>query len=253
MLTSFILFIIGLIVGSFLNSVIYRLDDLKTIVTHRSHCPKCQKKLNWYELIPLASFVIQSGRCRSCNEKISWQYPIVELVTGLLFLFIYLKFGISFYSILLLLLSCFLIVIFVYDLYHMLIPMEMVWPAIIIAILLNCYIAVISGNLMPIWYSLLGAVAAGGFIGLIVLLTRSKGMGAGDIYLAIIAGLVCLWPAILINLFSAFVIGSVVGICLIIAGKKRLKSAIAFGPYLILGLYITIFWGDKILNWYLGI
>ncbi|MCL5795364.1 MAG: A24 family peptidase, partial [Patescibacteria group bacterium] len=131
--------------------------------------------------------------------------------------------------------------------------MEMVWPAIIIAILLNCYIAVISGNLMPIWYSLLGAGAAGGFIGLIVLLTRSKGMGLGDIYLAIIIGLVSLWPAVLINLFSAFVIGSIVGLCLIAAGKKRLKSAVAFGPYLILGLYITMFWGDKILNWYLGI
>lgn len=253
MIYYLIIFILGLLIGSFLNSVIYRLEDLKSIFKERSICPHCKKTLRWYDMIPLASFIIYAGRCRYCREKISIQYPLVELTTAVLFICIYGYFGITLYSILLLLLSCFLIVIFVYDIYYMIIPDEMLWPAIIIVILSDCYIAILSQSFLPMWNALLGALIAGSFIGLIVLLTRARGMGIGDIKLAFLIGLLIAYPQIILSLFLAFFIGSIIGIVLLASRRKKLKSAIAFAPYLIIGFYITIFWGQKILNWYLRI
>lgn len=253
MITYIILFILGLIIGSFLNSVIYRLGDIKTIFRERSHCPTCKKGLSWYELIPLASFILQSGRCRSCREKISWQYPLVELATAILFISIYGYFGINSYSILLLLLTCFLVIVFVYDFLYMLIPTEIIIPPVVLGIILYGYYAITLHSLSLILNPLLAGVIAGGFIGLVVWLSRGKGMGAGDIGLAFLVGLFSGYPLVILSLFSAFILGSIVGIILIIIHKKKLKSAIPFGPFLILGLYICLFWGEKLLNWYLKI
>lgn len=253
MIVYLIIFITGLIIGSFLNSVIYRLDELETIFKDRSHCPKCKTQLRWYDLIPLFSFVLLSGRCRYCDKTISWQYPIVELVTAILLTMIFWQFGISLTSIVYCLVSCFLIVIFVYDLKKMLIPAEMIWPAIIIALLFNAFISIYTHSWQNIFYSLLAAFIAAGFIALIVLLTRGKGMGAGDIEIAFLVGLLVSYPQIILALFLAFIIGSLVGIFLMLYYKKTLKSAVPFAPFLITGLYLTLFWGQNIINWYFKI
>ncbi len=126
-------FIFGLAVGSFLNSVIYRLEKKESIIKIRSHCPYCKKTLSWFELIPIMSFILQKGRCRKCHKQISWQYPLVELATGLLFVGLYVS-GFTFQDLVfwLFVISC-LIVIFVYDLKHYIIPDEIIYPAILVA------------------------------------------------------------------------------------------------------------------------
>lgn len=248
MLIAIIIFIFGLLIGSFLNVVIYRLPELHTILGTRSHCPKCKTILKWYDLIPFFSFILLKTRCRYCTKPISWQYPLVEVGTGLLFLLLYLKFGFTLYTCYLLLVSCFLIVIFVYDLLHYVIPEEMLWPAIILSLI---YLAFNSINQFKL--ALLGVLIAVAFLGLLYLLGRGKWMGMGDVKLAILLGLLAPFPQVLVVLFVAFVLGSIVGLCLLVLKMKSLKSEIPFGPFLILGLYISIFWGDKILKWYLGI
>jgi len=122
------IFLCGLIVGSFLNAVIYRLDSGESIVKSRSHCPKCGHVLAWYELVPIFSFVIQGGKCRECKGGISWQYPIVELATAILFVLV------LYYNLPLLYtltISSLLMVIFVYDLKHYIIPDKIIYPAVI--------------------------------------------------------------------------------------------------------------------------
>lgn len=245
---ALLIFIIGLLVGSFLNVVIYRMDDLRTILITRSHCPKCKKEIKWFDLIPFISFFLLKTRCRNCGKSISWQYPLVELGTALLFVCIYLHFGLNSYSILLLLLSCFLIVIFVYDLLYSIIPDEILWPA---AIIWAIYLIFTGANSMLA--SLYGLIIAVGFLGGIYLLGRGKWMGLGDVKLAVLLGMMTPFPDIFITLFFAFIIGSIYGLLQVAYHQKTLKSELPFGPFLIIGLYISLFWGDKIINWYLKI
>jgi len=274
------IFLFGLAVGSFLNSVIYR---LQTGVPHqlffksgggfeRSYCPRCQHTLNWQDLIPVLSFLILKGRCRYCQKPISLQYPLVELLTGLIFLSIFnFQFPIfnefSIFNFLKLIyywtISAFLIVIFVYDLKHYIIPDKIIYPAIAIAVLYHLFeILNFShwnlirnwkleiGNLQPLINPLSSAFLASLFFLLIVLISRGKWMGVGDIKLAFLMGLFLGWPNILVALFSAFFIGAIIGIGLIISGKKTLKSEIPFGPFLVTATFLAIFFGQQIINWY---
>jgi prepilin signal peptidase PulO-like enzyme (type II secretory pathway) len=250
-----IIFVFGLIIGSFLNCVIYRLEvnELRSFprfvlsrvidespLKGRSYCPKCKHILKWEDLIPVLSFIILKGRCRYCSQKISWQYPLVELTTGILFVLIA---NYTFPDLLitgyLLLITCFLIVIFVYDLKHYLIPDKIIYPAIIIAGIFNFY-----------FFSILSAILAALFFGILVLITHGRGMGVGDIKLAFFMGLFLGWPNILIALFLAFFLGSIIGIGLIFFKKKTLKSKVPFAPFLIVGIFIALFGGDKIIDWY---
>jgi leader peptidase (prepilin peptidase)/N-methyltransferase len=248
MLTLIIIFVIGLLIGSFLNVVIYRMNDLHTVLATRSHCPHCKKEIKWYDLIPFVSFIILKTKCRSCGKPISWQYPLVELGTALIFMTLYLQFGNHFYTYFLMLISCFLIVIFVYDLLFSLIPDEMLWPAVIISAI---YIAFTGGA--NILMSVYGVITTVGFLGIIYLLGKGKWMGLGDVKLAILLGLVTPFPSVFITLFFAFVIGSIYGLIMIAYKQKTFKSEVPFGPFLIVGLYISLFWGQKIIDWYLGI
>lgn len=251
---TLIVFCLGLIFGSFLNSVIYRLDDIKTIFTHRSHCPHCKEEITWYDLVPLFSFIALTGRCRKCKTQISWQYPLVEIATAAIFAIIYWQFGINGYSCLMMVMSCFLVVIFVYDLYHMLIPDLVLMPAIILWILFGLCSFIPGLNLginLNIFSSLSGAIVAVGFIGFIVLVTKGKGMGIGDIKLALLLGLILGWQNAIVGLFFAFVLGAVVGVFLLAIKAKKMKSELAFGPFLIIGFYIALFFGQNIVQWYL--
>lgn len=251
-LIAIIIFFIGLICGSFLNSVIYRMRELTSIFSERSHCPHCKKDIPWYDLIPLFSFVALSGKCRECKKKISWQYPLVELGSALLFLALYAQFGLSVYSITLMLITLFLIIIFVYDLYHQIIPDLMIIPVIVIWILIWLGSLVFNYSLGTNFVNLLiGALVGGGFIGLLVLITKGKGMGVGDIKLTFLLGFILGWQNMIVGLVSAFILGAVVGVLLIVSKTKKLKSSLPFGPFLVAGFYFALFYGEKVIQWYL--
>jgi len=226
MLYIFIL-ILGLIIGSFLNVVICRLETKESIFFTRSKCPKCGAVLKWYDLIPVISFLIQKGKCSYCGKKISWQYPVVEIVTGLLFVFVILiDPSLTFRMIFYLIITCFLIIIFVYDLRHYIIPDKIVFPAIIISLIYRL------DSISEIGYYLLSGFIPAVFFLSLIFISKGKWMGLGDVKLAFLMGLILGWPGILIALLLSFFSGAVIGICLILFGKKGLKSQIPFGPFL---------------------
>jgi len=257
-----IIFLFGLVVGSFLNCVIYRLAlpnfSLKNL-RGRSFCPHCKHTLSWQDLIPLLSFIILKRKCRYCRQKISFQYPLVEIATGLLFLQV-LNFSASggpaegwqfllstFYF---LIVACFLIVIFVYDLKHFIIPDKIVYPAIIITLIFNLQFTIF--NEFSIFnYSILSALGAAAFFLAIIIVSKGRWMGLGDVKLAFFMGLLLGFPNILVALFFAFLIGAIIGIGLILAKRKTLKSEVPFGPFLVTGTFIAMFWGQAIIFWYL--
>ncbi len=249
---SIVVFLFGTIVGSFLNCVIYRLEQGQSFLKGRSYCPLCKHTLSWQDLVPILSFLFLKGKCRYCQKQISWQYPLVELSTGILFLFIYLiSRGLS--SVIFnWTVSCFLIIIFVYDLKHYLIPDKIIYPAIEITFLYQLFRVWNFGHwdLFGIWNLGFGILSSLLLL-MIILLSRGRWMGFGDFTLAILMGLFLGWPNILVALFSAFFIGAIIGIGLIIAGKKHLKSEVPFGPFLVTGTFLAMFWGGAIVNWYL--
>jgi len=255
---GFLIFIFGLSVGSFLNCVIYRLAlpnparrDLGGLKS-RSYCPHCKHNLGWQDLIPILSFLILKGKCRYCQKPISLQYPLVELATGILFLLIVFRFSSDFlFSIFCLLISCFLIIIFVYDLKHYIIPDKIIYPAIAIALIFNTFYSIfIINNSKFLIQSLLSALGAASFFLIIVLVSRGRWMGIGDIKLAFFMGLFLSFPGILIALFSAFLIGAVLGLWLVAFGKKTMKSEVPFGPFLVTGTFIALFFSQPLINWY---
>lgn len=249
-------FIFGLCAGSFLNCVIYRLEKGKSFTKGRSFCPKCKHVLNALDLIPVVSFLMLRGKCRYCKKKISSQYLLVEIFTGLLFVLIFghltfgfdLSFDIWILTFLYLLtIACFLIIIFIYDLKHYIIPDKIIYPAIGLAFLYRIV------NLETLQTAFIAGIAAAAFFFLIWLISKGKWMGFGDVKLAFFMGLFLGWPGILVGLFSAFLIGSAVGIALILLAKKKLKSEVPFGPFLITGTFLALFWGQHLINWYLSL
>lgn len=252
---SFVVFILGLMVGSFLNCVIYRLEKEESFLKGRSYCPYCKHVLNWQDLIPVLSFFLLKRKCRYCGNYISWQYPLVELFTGLIFVLIFnfqfMNFDIFTFLYYLIIFS-FLIVIFVYDLKHSLIPDSVIYSAIIITFFYRLFEIWKIGNFQPLISPLFLALSASLFFGAIVLVSKGKWMGSGDISLAFLMGLILGWPNILVALMISFFIGAIIGTGLILKGKKSLKSEIPFGPFLVLGTFVALFWGEKIVNWYLN-
>ncbi len=242
-----------------MNSVIFRLQPDESFSAPRSFCPHCRHQLSWKDLIPLISFLLLGGKCRYCQKPISIQYPLVELATGIVFLLIFwhlnfgldLAFDIWILTLFHFLISCFLIIIFVYDLKHFIIPDRVIYPAIVTAIVFPAIGLFASGG--NFYNSILSALGAAGFFLSIVLITRGRGMGIGDIKLAFLMGIFLGWPNILTALFIAFLSGAIIGTGLIFLKKKNLKSEVPFGPFLVAGTFISLFWGQTIINWYLKI
>lgn len=233
---NFLLFILGLAIGSFANVLIDRTPKGEDVFTFPSHCDFCKKPLRWYELIPVISWVIQGGRCRRCRHQLSVQYPLVELSTGVAFVLLYQVFSSTlpiFLSSYLIFLS--LLVIFVADLKYQIIPDSMV--------VLGLLGSLLQGVALQSWAS---AVGSSLFFLLLSIITRGRGMGLGDAKLAFLLGLILGFPKIVIALYAAFLTGAGVGVILILTGKKKLKSKIAFGPFLIVGTVVAILWGEKI-------
>lgn len=255
-----IIFLTGLAVGSFLNCVIYRLEKDTTFLKGRSRCPKCNHTLNWQDLIPILSFLILRGRCRYCNKKISRHYPLVEFATGILFVLIInnqlltINLGNLLTTTYWLLMACFLIIIFIYDLKHYIIPDRVIYPAILLSIIWLILSSTFF-NLSPKSYlfnSIFSALGAGFFFLAIVFLSKETLMGWGDVKLAFLMGLFLGFPKILVALLLAFLIGAIIGIEEIIVGRKTLKSEIPFAPFLVGGTFLAMFWGENLINWYLN-
>lgn len=274
---SVFIFVLGLIIGSFLNCLIYRLETsepgwFKKMLLGRSFCPDCRHPLAWYDLIPVLSFVFLRGKCRYCRKKISIQYPIVEFITGVLFVFILghwnLNIGVGHWDLLnlayLLFIACCLIVIFVFDLKHYLIPDEVIYSGVV-AILAYKLFEILKfsnwkfigdwslaiGYFKPLFNSLTAAFIAALFFFFIYIITKGKGMGFGDVKFAFLMGLFLGFPSILVALFFAFLSGAVSGLFLMVFRGKTLKSELPFGPFLVSGVFFALFFGQRIVDYYL--
>ena len=227
----------GLIFGSFLNVLIWRLNDPKApkFWQGRSICPGCKHTLTWRDNIPLLSYIFLRGKCRYCHKNISIQYPVVELVTAVAFALIGpnpLLLGIA---------SC-LIVIFFSDLIYGLIPDEMVAAGVILSILRNL------GDLRFLsWSGITGLVAAGFFLA-IFLLTRQRGLGFGDVKFAFLMGLLLGWPGVLVGLWMSFVSGGIVAVILLALRRTKLSATIALGPFLVFGTVFAALWSNNFLQ-----
>jgi len=262
-LAYILVFIFGCVMGSFLNCVIYRMENKRGFVKGGSSCPKCKHNLAWYDLIPVVSFLILKGRCRYCKEKISIQYLIAEIATGLLLIlnfkflilnqFLVFNFKFLITAIYLLAINSLFVLIFVYDLKHFIIPDKFVFTAIGIVFIYQLFGIwnLEFGNYGILINCILAALASSAFFFIIWLISRGKWMGFGDVKLAFLMGLFLRWPNILVAFFLAFILGSIVGLILIALKKRGMKSEIPFGPFLIAGTFIALFWGERIINWYL--
>ena len=243
--------IFGLIIGSFLNVCIYRIPAGISIVSPSSRCPQCGVSIRWYQNIPILSYLILGGKCRACRTGIPWRYPFVEALTGGLFVLVYLSFGLTTTLGVYCLFVAALIVITFIDLDHQIIPDVISLPGIVVGFLCSFAIPWLS------WTdSLLGILLGGGSLWLVAvvyeLLTKKEGMGGGDIKLLAMLGAFLGWKAILPIIFISSLIGSLVGIPLMLVKKADSKLAIPFGPFLALGALIYLFWGPQLIAWYLA-
>ncbi len=263
-----IFLVLGLIIGSFLNVLVYRLRAAEDLFWDRSKCPHCQHLIRWYDNIPVISFILLKFQCRDCRKKISWQYPLVEILTGVIFAIIGHKFFdaanfstwiVSAYY---LVMVSTLIVIAVYDYLYLEIPGEILWFGVAVAIAFGLYsdwaVWFNSEIQASIWSSVvysgvLAAFSAWLFLFFLAVVSREKWMGMGDVYLAIFLGLIVGWPQILLVLFAAFFIGAIWGVALVVAGKKKIKSQLPFAPFMVLGTLITILFYSPIVEWYFSL
>lgn len=264
-MSVFLAAIFGLAVGSFLNSVIFRLEENDSAMRGRSRCRLCREKIPWYYLAPVASFVYLRGRCHACRGRISFQYPLVEIATALIFAAFVSPIGpinqtgqagpfgpagqIGFWFVL----ASVFLVLFVYDFKHQILPDAVLLPALGFVFLSDIFWGssggVCSAFCLPgIFSALEAAGVAGGFFLLIFLISRGRWIGGGDVKLGALMGLILGWPLVLVALFSAFVAGGIIGVMLIGLGRKKMDSAISFGPFLIGGTLIALFWGQMLLK-----
>ena len=246
---TLLILIYGLLIGSFLNVCIYRIPREESIAFPGSHCPECNSKLKWYDNIPLFSYLSLGGKCRYCKIPISKQYPIVESLNAILYIVMHYKFGFSLDFIFFSLLSSVLIVVTLIDLKEMIIPDILVVIILILSVLnkgLNYFIYGVSPEILS---SLGGLLLAGGLFLAIVLLSRG-GMGGGDVTLIAALGFVIGIKYILLTIFLSFILGAIISIFLLVSKLKTRKDPIPFGPFIILAFFITVLWGEIIVDWY---
>lgn len=245
-------FLFGAIVGSFLNVCIYRIPSEKSIVSPPSHCPSCGERVRPYDNIPLLSWLLLGGKCRFCRARISVRYPLVELLTALLTLFLFREYGFSADFAALFLFSAALVVITFIDLDHQIIPDIISLPGIPLGFAFSFFLPQVGWK-----NSLIGILVGGGSLLVVAyayeLITKKEGMGGGDIKLLAMMGAFLGWKSIPFIIFISSLLGSVIGISLMIAQKKDSKLAIPFGPFLATAAIIYIFYGDSIIGWYLNV
>lgn len=239
------LFIIGAVVGSFLNVCIYRIPIHKSIVLPKSRCPNCDAAIRWYHNIPIFSYLILRGRCANCKTKISPLYPFVELITAILFVLLYAFFGPSIPFLIYLIFGCIMIVLIFIDFYHQILPHRITFPGIAIGLGLSF----INPIVRPI-DSLLGIVL-GGFIPTIVLMLykwirKKEGLGHGDIFMLALVGAFLGWRQVLVVLFLSSLTGSIVGLLLMLIHRKGADLALPFGTFIGAAALFCIFYGPSL-------
>jgi leader peptidase (prepilin peptidase)/N-methyltransferase len=249
---SFFFLVLGTAVGSFLNCVIFRLERGKSFLKGRSFCPHCKHLLGWKDLIPILSFILLKGKCRYCKNKISFQYPVVEFLTGILAFFCFFPLIQNFSlfnlqsSIFNFLFFCLLILIFVFDLKHYLIPDQILNFTIFLSFLYRVFNF---SGVKNLFFSLFPSLF---FLGLI-LISKEKWMGWGDFEIAIFMGIFLGWPKILIALFFSFFTGALVGLILVFLKKKTLKSQIPFAPFLVSGTFFALLFSQNLIDFYFSL
>lgn len=258
----------GLVWGSFLNVVIFRMSHGESPLSGRSHCPKCKHMIPWHYNIPLVSFLMLKGKCAFCHKKISVRYPLVEFLTGTFFVWWFVV-GFNFFKLVgnpwvfvqpafWLIVGLVLLAIFMTDLLYMVIPFSLNLMLFTLALLYRVFLT--SFGVMEVsdfWRAVLSGILLGAtFLGLQLMtrwIKKVDGFGWGDIYMAPALGLLLGWPKILPSIFVSFLLGSTVGICLITSGRKKLGQYLPFGPFLIIGTVIGLIWGNQIWQWYISL
>lgn len=249
-LTIFAIGLLGLLIGSFGNVLIYRLPEGKNVVSDRSRCRNCHKVIAWYDNIPVVSYLMLRGKCRECKAKVSLRYPLVELLTSFLFMMIYFKTGATWLALEYYIFVFGLIVITFIDLDHYIIPDVMSLPGILLG-LLGAFLNPEREFVTALWGVLLG----GGFLWAVAyfyeVFRKQEGMGGGDIKLLAWIGAVLGWPAIPFVILSSSIVGSIVGIFVMRKSENGLKTVIPFGPFLALGSVLYLLGGHKLVFQYL--
>jgi leader peptidase (prepilin peptidase)/N-methyltransferase len=242
--------LIGLSIGSFLNVCAYRLPLRESIVHPRSRCTSCGRPLDWFDNIPVLSWVALGGRCRTCKQPVSRMYPAVEIVTALVFVITYLTYGVTLLSLVRVVFACALIVLFVTDLKHKILPNVITLPGIVVGLVCSFF-------LPPGWMSSLIGLAVGGGVLLVIAeayyrVRGQEGLGMGDVKLLAMIGAFLGWKLVLLTLVFASFTGSLAGGVLIASGRGSMKYALPFGTFLAVGALLAATWGEPIADWYFG-
>ncbi|OGG10239.1 hypothetical protein A2154_04950 [Candidatus Gottesmanbacteria bacterium RBG_16_43_7] len=263
----FLYFIFGLFFGSFFNVLIERLPKAETVLGGRSHCDYCKRTLAWYELIPLLSYLAQGGRCRHCRRALSWQYFITEFACGIMFTAVgYFLVDFTLPNILMSVLASAvlsaLFVIFFTDFKYMIVPDVMVFIGIVCIVLYRFlgtgWFAGSFYQEFPIPAAAVGnwlITSVGSVLAFYSLwaVTKGRGLGLGDVKLVGLLGAIVAYPLVIFSFYTAFLTGAIVGVILIIAKRKRFKSEIAFGPFLIWGTFLVLLFQNTFIRWWKGV
>jgi leader peptidase (prepilin peptidase)/N-methyltransferase len=240
--------VLGLAIGSFLNVCIYRIPLQQSLLSPPSRCPNCDRSLRWFDNIPVVSWILLGGKCRDCRTRISLQYPLVELVTAVLFVAIVWLTPPGPQLAARLLFVCLLIVLFGIDLEHQLLPNVITLPGIVIGLIFS-----LVGP--PGWKSavigaLLGAGVLYGIAAAYYMVRREEGLGMGDVKMLAMIGAFLGWQAVLVTLVLSSFAGAVVGVALMVAQRGNMKLALPFGTFLALGAVAAMLVGEPLVNWY---
>lgn len=248
---TIIILLYGLIMGSFLNVCICRIPKGKSIAFPPSHCPSCHTNLKWHNLVPVISYVIQKGQCTSCKEKITLQYPMIEILNAFLYLLVYIKYGFTvdffFYA----LIFSILIIIAMIDLKEMIIPDILVLCLVGLTIIYKLALYILFDQSPQLLDSVGGLVLSALLFILIILLSKG-GMGGGDVTLIGSLGFIVGIKMIFVTILLSFILGAIISVFLLVAKIKGRKDPIPFGPFIVLGFLIVVFWGEQLLGWYIN-
>jgi leader peptidase (prepilin peptidase)/N-methyltransferase len=250
--------LLGLSVGSFLNLCIDRLPRESSIVRPGSHCDGCGRALRPADLVPVLSYIWLRGRCRYCGARIPIRVPVVEVAAGALYPLLVWHYGLSLELAAALVYLSFFIVIFFIDLEHRLILVVVVVPAMVIALAFSFFWSGFEEYWPQIGpgftlSALLGAAVGSGLMAIPHLVTKGRGMGFGDVYLAGLMGLILGFPLVLVGLWVGIMAGGVTAVILLMARRVGRKDAVPFGPFLVVGAMVALIWGDAITGWWLGL
>ena len=250
-------FLLGIIIGSFLNVVADRLPTDKSIISPPSHCPACQHRLLTKDLVPIFSYLWLKGHCRYCGATIPMRSLMVELGIGILFAFLYWHYGLGWELVIAVFYCCLFVALLITDLEHTILPSKIVYPGIgaaLIAATLGSIFgfepSVVANSGFELWIvdAAIGGGIGFGFLLIVALISRG-GMGGGDVKLAGLVGLVTGYPLVFIAMFLAIVSGGLVAAVLLLFKLKSRKDIIPFGPFLCLAAMATLFWGSDLLRW----